>query len=227
VACTARQALNQKSGSSALAYEYSRYTDDQAANVAYMRLSLGTYNGVRYTRITLDLANERVFQMIDNILRTDVGDKVRLTRIPDDHGPDDVDVLVNGYTEVAGPNRWAITFNCVPAEPWNAFVASSDRYSRADTAGSSLNSSAAAGALSLSVATAAGNTVWVDSAGFAAEFPFDVRVGGIGGEVFRVTAATGTSSPQTFTVIPGVNGVRIAHSAGEDIRLAYPVYIPL
>lgn len=209
------------------AYEYSLSTDDQAVNVAYMRLHLGTYNGVRYTRITLDLANPRVHQMIDDILRLDVGDKLRLTRLPEDHGPDDVDVLINGYTEEAGPDRWTITFNCVPAEPWNAFVASSDRYSRADTAGSSLVTGVAAGVVSLSVATAAGNRVWVDSAGYAAEFPFDVRMGGIGGEVFRVTAITGTSSPQTFTVIPGANGVQITHTAGEDIRLAYPVYFAL
>lgn len=209
------------------AYEYSLYTDDQAANVAYMRLHLGTYNGVRYTRITLDLANPRVFQMIDAILRLDVGDELRLTHVPEDHGPDDVDVLVQGYTEEAGPESWTITFNCVPAEPWTAFVASSDRYSRADTAGSSLVTGVAAGATSLSVATAAGGTVWADSAGFPAEFPFDIRVGGTGGEVFRVTAVTGTSSPQTFTVIPGINGVQIAHDAGEDIRYAYPVYFAL
>ncbi|MFE9765124.1 hypothetical protein ACFYPC_11415 [Streptomyces sp. NPDC005808] len=209
------------------AYTYSLYTDDQAANVAYMRLHLGTYNGVRYTRITLDLANPRVFQMIDAILRLDVGDMLRLTNVPEDHGPDDVDVLVQGYTEEAGPQSWKITLNCVPAEPWTAFVASSDRYSRADTNGSSLNAALTSSATSMSVATAAGNTVWVDSTGYAAEFPFDVRVGGVSGEVVRVTAVSGTSSPQTFTVVRGVNGVRIAHDPAEDVRLAHPVYIPL
>ncbi|GAA0348736.1 hypothetical protein PV735_31565 [Streptomyces turgidiscabies] len=209
------------------AYTYSLYTDDQAANVASMRLSLGTYNGVRYTRITLDLANTRVFQLIDAILRLDVGDKLRLTELPEDYGPDDVDVLINGYTEEAGPDSWKITFNCVPADPWTAFVAGSDRYSRADTAGSTLNSPATSGAATMSVATAAGGTVWVDSTGYAAEFPFDVRVGGAGGEVVRVTAASGTTSPQTFTVTRAINGVQIAHTAGEDVRLAYPVYFPL
>src|SRR5690606_8602199 len=57
-------------------YTYSLYTDEQAAQVAYMRLHLGTYAGVRYTRITLNLANERVFAHVDDILRVDVGDKI-------------------------------------------------------------------------------------------------------------------------------------------------------
>lgn len=207
------------------AYEYSLYTDDQAGDTAYMRLHLGTYDGVRYARITLDLANERVFQMIGDILRADVGDKIKLVNVPEDHGPDDVEVLIQGYTEEAGPSSWKITFNCIPAEPWNAFVASSDRYSRADTNGSSMNSSATSTATSLSVKTASGNTVWVDSTGYAAEFPFDVRINS--GEVVRVTAISGTTSPQTFTVVRGVNGVSVAHVADEDVRLAYPVYIPL
>jgi hypothetical protein len=207
------------------AYEYSLYTDDQAVNIAYMRVHLGTYDGVRYTRITLDLANERVYRMIDDILRADVGDKIRLANVPEDHGPDDVDVLIQGYSEEAGPDTWRITFNCVPAEPWNAFVASSDRYSRADTSGSAMNSTATSTATSLSIKTDAGNTVWVDSAGFAAEFPFDIRINS--GEIVRATAVTGTTSPQTFTVVRSINGVSAAHAADEDVRLAYPTYFSL
>jgi hypothetical protein len=209
-------------------YEYSLYTDDQANHTAYMRLHLGTYNGVRYTRITLNLANPRVYQMIDDILRLDVGDKIRISNVPDDHGPDDVEVLINGYTETVSDNEWTLVLNCVPADPWNAFVASSDRYERADTRGSSLNSSLTSTATSMSVATTAGNAVWVDTTGYAAEFPFDVRIGGeVGGEVVRVTAITGTTSPQTFTVTRGINGVNVAHSSGEDVRLAFPVYFSL
>ncbi|MGW1796955.1 hypothetical protein ACWCQN_13310 [Streptomyces sp. NPDC001984] len=114
------------------AYTYSLYTDDQADQVASMRLHLGTYNGVRYTRLTLNLANERVFQLVDDILRVDVGDKIRLTNLPADHGPDDVDILVAGYSEDAGPDAWTITFNCVPGEPWTAGVTDKDY---ADTGG--------------------------------------------------------------------------------------------
>lgn len=34
-------------------------------------------------------------------------------------------------------------------------------------------------------------------------------------------------SPQTFTVIRSINGVEKTHSAGADLRLAYPAYAPL
>lgn len=167
-------------------YTYSLYEDSQAAQLAYLRLHLGTYNGVRYTRITLDLANPRVFQMIDAILRADCGDKIRLTGLPDDHGPDDVDVLINGYTEEAGPKTWRITFNCVPAEPWTAAVVGSARYGRVDTAGCELAEALDSTETGVDVLTTALYR-WVDSATYPSDFPFDVKTGG---EVMRVTACT-------------------------------------
>ncbi|GHH83873.1 hypothetical protein [Streptomyces capitiformicae] len=204
-------------------YTYSLYTDGQAAGTAAMLVHLGTYDGVRYSRITLDLANPRVAQMIDPILRLDVGDKVRLTRLPKDHGPDDVDVLVVGYTEEAGPDRWRLVLNCVPAEPWTAFTLDSDTYSRLDTAGCELTSGITATATSVAVTTTALRR-WIDSATYPTHFPFDIRVGG---EVMRVTACAGTTLSQTFTVTRSVNGVRKAHDAGEGVALAHPVYLSL
>ncbi|MFE6486991.1 hypothetical protein ACFVGN_29205 [Streptomyces sp. NPDC057757] len=161
--------------------------------------------------------------MIDAILRADCGDKIRLTSLPDDHGPDDVDVLINGYTEEAGPTAWKITFNCVPAEPWTGLVIGSTTYARIDTAGCELAEALDNTKTGLDVLT---TTLyrWVDSATYPTDFPFDVKTGG---EVMRVTACTGTTLTQTFTVIRGVNGVRIEHPTGQDIHLANPVYIPL
>lgn len=205
------------------AHTYSLYTDDQAEQVASMRLHLGTYAGVRYTRLTLNLANDRVFALIDDILRLDVGDKIRLTNLPPDHGPDAVDVLVAGYSEDAGPDGWSITFNCLPAEPWNAGVVSSNEYGRADTGGCQLASAVSSSATSVPVTTT-GTARWVDSATYPTDFPFEVRTGG---EVMRVTACSGTGLAQTFTVVRGINGITKAHPAGQDIRLARPVYISL
>jgi hypothetical protein len=51
---------------------------------------------------------------------------------------------------------------------------------------------------------------------------FDIRVGG---EVVTVTAISGASSPQTFTVTRSVNGVVKAHSGGAAVELDQaPVY---
>ncbi|WP_432135142.1 hypothetical protein [Streptomyces sp. bgisy154] len=349
-------------------YTYSLYTDAQAEHVAYMRLHLGTYDGVRYTRITLNLANERVYALLDDILRVDAGDLIRLTSLPADHGPDDVDVLVQGYTEDAGPDGWTITFNCVPARPWTtglasqtpdavaedfedaslaitvtdggdlpwqrtnahfntgawsfrsgaitnnqtsvatvdvpsgatwltfwyrtsseesgpgfegdrltvdvdatqvlraqgtvdwtqfatdvtgatsvAFTYSKDNSAgagedavyiddvrftipgpltsedRADTGGCELTAALDATTTSVPVLTT-GAARWVDSATYPDEFPFNVRTGG---EVMQVTACTGTTLSQTFTVVRSINGVQKSHSSGQAIGLARPVYAAL
>jgi len=154
-------------------HTYSLETDAQAAQVAGMRLHLGTYDGVRYTRLTLNLANARVFEYIDEILRLDVGDKIRLTNLPADHGPDDVDVLVAGYTEDAGPGGWSITFNCVPGAPWTAAIVDSFT-SHADTDGSELAAAVDADDTTLSIAVTAG-PLWTSD---PSDMPFDLRVGG-------------------------------------------------
>ncbi|MEV6124868.1 hypothetical protein AB0M23_30910 [Streptomyces sp. NPDC052077] len=163
-------------------YRYSLATDQQADHVAHMRLHLGTYPGVRYTRLTLNLANERVFAMIDDILRVDVGDLIRLTSLPADHGPDPVDVLVQGYEETAGPDGWTITFVCAPGAPWRALVADSRAYGLVDTDGSRLAAPAAAADTVLAVTTT-GQRRWTTD---PIDMPFDIRAGG---EVMRVTAA--------------------------------------
>ncbi|MET7321338.1 hypothetical protein [Streptomyces sp. NPDC005549] len=162
------------------AYTYSLATDPQADHVASMRLHLGTYNGVRYTRLTLNLANERVHAMVDEILRIDVGDKIRLTNLPADHGPDAVDVLVHGYEEEAGPDAWLITFNCRPGEPWTTGVADGAD-SRADTDGSQLAAAIDAEDTLVSLAVT-GERLWTSD---PFDMPFDLRVGG---EVITVTS---------------------------------------
>lgn len=204
-------------------YTYNVYEDIQASDIAFMKLHLGTYNGVRYTRLTLNLANPRVHQMIDRILRADVGDKIRLTNLPKDHGPDDVDLLISGYSEVMGATAWNITFNCLPAEPWTAGVANGGAYSRMDTGGCELAEDLTETETSVDVTTT-GVARWVDSSTFPDEFPFDIRVAG---EVMRVTACSGTTASQTFTVVRSINGVVKSHTTGDDVRLASPIYVAL
>ncbi|MEU9643593.1 hypothetical protein [Streptomyces sp. NPDC048188] len=193
------------------AYTYSLATDGQADQVASMRLHLGTYNGVRYTRITLNLANPRVFAMIDEILRIDVGDKIRLTNLPADHGPDAVDVLVHGYEEEAGPDAWTLTFNCRPGEPWTTGLADGAA-SRADTDGSQLASGINATATTVSLAST-GERLWTSD---PFDMPFDLRVGG---EVITVTApgTPVTLNPFFETNVADWAGVNAAIARVTDI----------
>jgi hypothetical protein len=94
---------------------------------------------------------------------------------------------------------------------------------RADTDASELAASIDADDTSLSVAVTDG-PLWVTSATFPQEFPFTVRVGG---EDMTVTAVTGTSSPQTFTVTRSANGIVKVHASGDDLRLAIPAITAL
>jgi hypothetical protein len=69
----------------------------------------------------------------------------------------------------------------------------------------------------LLVATDSGKLPWITTAGRPQDFNFSVRAGG---EVMTVTAIAGDTSPQTFTVTRGVNGIYKAHPAGTRLQLA-------
>lgn len=64
---------------------------------------------------------------------------------------------------------------------------------------------------SFTVTTASGY-LWTTA---AAQFPFNIMVGG---ERMTVTAISGASNPQTFTVTRSVNGVVKSHAAGAEVR---------
>ncbi|WP_329597757.1 hypothetical protein OIE43_18795 [Streptomyces pseudovenezuelae] len=178
----------------ATSVDLSLASDDDLPDQAAWRVHVATVDEMRYPTITLNLANERVYALFDDIMRVDVGDKIRLTNLPPDYSVDDVDLLVWGPSEAPGPDSWPVTFTCVPAEPWNVGVAGSTTYGRADTDGSQTTAALSASATSVGVLTT-GENRWVWTAGFPAEFPFDVRAGG---EVWRVTACT-PSVYDTFT----------------------------
>lgn len=100
-------------------YTYSLENVTLAENLASWLLRTGTFDGLRYTRITLDLANDRVAQYAEDILSLDVGDMMVLRNLPDDLPPDDVQLIIIGYSEVMGPSEWKITFVCIPGDPYN------------------------------------------------------------------------------------------------------------
>ncbi|MEW2631780.1 hypothetical protein AB0903_09005 [Streptomyces sp. NPDC048389] len=179
------------------AHTLSLEDDDQAPQHAYWRMHLGTFDGLRYTSITLDLANPRVYALIDQIMRADVGHKIRLTNLPAEYGPDDVDLIIRGYKETVSDKKWRLTFNCSPGEPWTVGVVGE---SRVDTAKSVLAAAVDADDTSLLVNATRGSG-WVRSTKHPTDFPFDVRVGG---EVVTVAACTGVAEDSfERTVAPG------------------------
>jgi hypothetical protein len=70
------------------------------------------------------------------------------------------------------------------------------------------------------VASGAG-TLWSTD---AADYPVPIT---IGGEELNLTAVSGASSPQTFTVTRSINGVSKSHPAGAPVTLSRSAAIAL
>lgn len=191
---------------------------DQAA----WRLHKGTWPANRSPTITVDLAVAP--HLATDVVRLREGDLVRLINMPSQHplGPEH-DFIVQGISESQSPNVWRLTLNASPAGPWSVAVLEDDTLGRLDTAGAELSTGIDDNDTSLSVATTLG-PLWITTSTHGAEFPFDVL---IGGERMTVTAITGGSSPQTFTVTRSTNGVAKAHASGASVVLADPAVLAL
>lgn len=191
--------------------------DEQCAYQASWRAHLGTVDEARYPQISVNFAADQVVAnatLVRQLLEHEVGDRLTVAHPPAWLPPDQISQLVQGYTETFEDFKHDMTLNCSPASPYEIAVYGTDRY---DTAGSALNSGCTSTATSISVKTLLG-PIWTQAAG---DMPFDIAVGG---EQMTVTAISGASSPQTFTVTRSVNGLVKAHLTNEDVRLYAPTY---
>lgn len=194
------------------------YRDDETQSLAAWRVHQGTWDEPRFPRLTVDA--RAILPTVPGIAAIDVGDVIKVTNVPARHSYNDLYLLVLGYTEKLTQFEWEITFNCVPYGPWDTAVAGLSRVE--PTEHSTLAAPATTTATSLSVSSAA--ALWATSAAFPDDFPFDVLVDG---ERMTVTAISGTTSPQTFTVVRSVNGVVKAQPAGARVSLFTPSHVAL
>jgi hypothetical protein len=201
----------------------SLYVDD-LVDQASRRVALGTLPGYRYPHLRLALHRDSA--LVDEWLATVLSDRVDVTNIDDvrtQHPDGTVSLLLEGTAQVIDQFLWDVTMNTSPYEPMRAGLYAADAAGggefvlRVDSDGSTLNSSALAGATSLSVATPSG-PLWVRTSQRPNEFPFDIEVGGI---KVTVTACTGSTSPQTFTVTGST--VTKALTSGSTVALWRPL----
>lgn len=184
---------------------FSLESSRKAEDMSYWILHTGTFDGLRYTKITLDLANDRVAAWATEILETDIGDLIRLTDLPIDLPPGDVDLIVIGYSEEMGPSSWKITFSCIPGEPYGtievpAFNREGDYTSvRWDTTASELSAAITSSQTSINV-NSTGMHGWTER---HIDPPFNLRIAG--GEVVRVNSVGRvlTTNPYFGTNITG------------------------
>lgn len=196
--------------------------DGATKHHAGWRVHLGTVDEARWPQIGLDLAHPAFVgntALAAAVVGLSMGDRLDVTQLPAWLPPDPVQSIVQGYTETIEPFHWKIVFNCTPYRPYRAArfktAGVDDRWSNSTT---TLSAGITATATTLQAAFTSGPR-WT-----AADGSFDIL---LSGERMTVTAVTGTTSPQTFTVTRAVNGVSKAHTAGEPIALADPVYFGL
>jgi hypothetical protein len=204
---------------------YNKSVEYNLKNTAFLgarttyELSKGTLDVPRFPEVKVQLLSPEVSDPeYAALLLWDVGQVFRLTGLSGLGIYEELLLQVVGYEERIGPYTHDITFQCVSNELNVVFqMASGSNYGRLDAEGSTLSAGVSSSATSLSVAST--GTLWSTSSA-----PFDIRVAG---ERMTVTAISGTSSPQTFTVTRSVNGVVKAQSAGASVVLADPTYISL
>jgi hypothetical protein len=193
---------------------------DQAA----WRVHLGTVEGLRYPSLNMDLlATPALAAAWLEVTLTERVDVVNITTRTTQHPPDDLSLAIEGWDETIDHVRWQVAQNNSPQRPWTVNVVEDAQYGRVETDGSTLAANITSTATSASVASSTAY-IWTTTATFPADFPFDIE---IGGERITVTAITGGSSPQTFTLTRSVNGVVKAHSAGDAVSLWHPAVIAL
>jgi hypothetical protein len=185
-------------------------------------MHVGTVNEERYPTVAVNLARAETTALSGALQDADIGDYAEIVNPPPWQPPGPIKVLLSGVApEEFGGFTYAMTWNAVPESPYEVGIWGDATYGHLDTGGSSLAAGIGTADASMSVATAAGGKLWTTR---AADFPFDVSMGG---EQITVTAITGSSSPQAFAVTRSVNGVVKSHAAGEDVRLAHPMILAL
>lgn len=194
--------------------------DNNVQNYASWRMHFGTVDGYRYPTINLDFrkipARANEWFALSPGFRIDVSG---LSSYVTQHPSNVLSLLVLGWTERLSRFVWDATLNCVPYDPYRVIVLNSTDAAAVNEFGQSLDSDAStlstgysAGTTSISVATASNSPLWTTA---SANYPLDLNVGGWR---VTVTAVSGASSPQTFTV----NALPGAVSSGASVSLWYP-----
>lgn len=194
-------------------------TDDLLPSVAGWLKHLGTVDEDRFPSIAMNMRSRGITEAKQiEALSIRPGDRIVVENLSAADIYDPVNQLAFGGTEtITGKREHELVFNTVPASPYVTFVLDADRL---DSASSSLTSDITAAPASFQVTTTDSMDLWTTSGG---SFPFDVIVGG---QQMTISAISGASSPQTFTVSDAsVNGVSRAWPAGTRVRIANRKYL--
>lgn len=209
-----------------------RYKDEVAVNVqtdamlpevAGWLLVRGTVDEARYPQVRVRLESRHVTgnpTLAAALLNVDVGDRIVITAADAANIYDDISLIVYGYVEVINAFEHTLTFNCGPAFPFDNVLELDAAEARVDPdGGSTLNEDLDTTETGVDVAS--NGFLWTTAGG---DMPISIMVGG---EEMTVSAISGASSPQTFTVTRSVNGVVKTHTTGAEVALKKPGLVAL
>jgi hypothetical protein len=189
--------------------------DSQLADFASWRVHLGTVDEDRWPVIPFRLHGSP--DLIPGWLSTPFGARINVANPPSQMNPDTIDAVIEGYAERWDTVSWGVALTTSPASPYRIFTLEDASLGLIDSGSSTLAAAVSAGAGSLSVATSNIADLWSTD---SADYPLTVQVSGID---IEVTAVSGASSPQTFTVTGATVTKDI--SAGWSVELADPTYL--
>ncbi|MFJ3867914.1 hypothetical protein [Streptomyces nigra] len=165
------------------------FADEQCSPHAYWHLHKGTRDAPRYPSAHVEVHNAP--HLAEQVAAVDVGDRAVIANPPPWLPPEQIELLVEGYTETLGVHTWDVTFNASPGGVYLVGMADDTEYGRADTDATELAQPATDTATELMVRATEGGTWDVDPG----DLPFPVT---IGGEELRVDAV-GPAAGDTFT----------------------------
>jgi hypothetical protein len=208
---------------------------DILGRLAQYATFLGTWDEIRFPQTSVSLERAPFVAstaLTYGVSSMDIGDAYRIVNLPSWIPPDDIELLLRGTTEVLSNRGWRHTWNTQAYGPFRINDLSSSSLSkyRAGSGNrggsySTLTSSLTSSATSFTVTIATGKVKWGTTTTKPGNFPLNIKVGG---EVMTVSAISGTSSPQTFTISArSVNGVVKAHDAGTEVQVADMFYAVL
>jgi hypothetical protein len=196
------------------------YLDSQAVQHAAYRVAHGTVNEMRYPRVQLNFARNPT--LIASWLASDIGSRLTISNPPTDVAPDQIDQIIEGYTEIVDPYVWTAELNCSPFSPNRIFRMAATSGDTNDFLGY-LNPTTCVLAEDLDTTeTGVDITTTVILWGTAADNWTPGAAIMIGGERMTVTAVSGGSNPQTLTVTRSVNGVVKSHLTGATVAFLFP-----
>ncbi len=194
------------------------YDTDTAIHAAWRTHLDVDGRAARYPEIPVDLvANPG---LIDKWLSLNVGARVLRTNQPTIAGIGTIDQSVDGITETISPTIWSGVLAASPGEVWDVAITDDASMGKADTDSSTFR-----------VATATATTLLIDVlkgprwTTDPAEMPLFVTAAT--GEDLRIDSITGTSNPQTATVVRSVNGLVKAIPANTAFSLTHPAIAAL